>query len=102
MSFNLYFAGRGPNAVAKYKMDNNLNQLCSQLLERSTIKEYIAKCNDIHKAKLFIDSGAYDKSVNYMNDLFKQTRDSIDKITINKEYKDLFLGFINFLEIRNK
>lgn len=57
--FNLYFAGRGPSKVANYKMENNLNQLFSQLNERSSIKEYLAKVNDISKAKLFIDSGAW-------------------------------------------
>ena len=57
--FNLYFAGRGPSKVANYKMENNLNQLFSQLNERSSIKEYLSKVNDISKAKLFIDSGAW-------------------------------------------
>lgn len=57
--FNLYFAGRGPAEVVKYKLENNTNQLFSQLNERSAIKEWINGANDIHKTKLFIDSGAW-------------------------------------------
>ena len=59
MAFDLYFAGTGPKKVINFKYEHNTNQLFSQLNERSSIKNYINKVNDIHNAKLFIDSGAW-------------------------------------------
>ena len=98
--------GKDTNDISEYKMTILYYYAFTSKYKSDLLKLYGKKKLSVKEIntvrQIFIDSGAYDKSVNYMNDLFKQTRDSIDKLTINKEYKDLFLGFINFLEIRNK
>jgi geranylgeranyl pyrophosphate synthase len=59
--------------------------------------------SDIDKVRdIFNKSGAYEKSVSYMNELFKECINKLEKININKEYKDMLLGFVNFLELRDK
>ena len=53
--------------------------------------------------KIFIDSGAYNYSVNNMKDLFEKSRLELKKIDfIDEEYKNILLGFIYYLDFRTK
>ena len=98
--------GKDTNDISEYKMTILYYYAFKSKYKSDLLKLYGKKklsAKEIDKVRqIFIDSGAYDKSTNYMNDLFKQTRDNIDKLNVTKEYKDLFSGFIDFLEIRNK
>lgn len=58
MSFDLYFAGNGSDLVLAYKLNNNINQLFSQLNERKSIENWISNVSH-NSGKLFIDSGAW-------------------------------------------
>lgn len=79
--FHLYFAGsQNPDAERKLQ-DLNVDRLCSQLLDRPIINQWIdARKRGAAKGNLFIDSGAYsahtrgkeidvDAYIKYVNDL---------------------------------
>lgn len=51
---------------------------------------------------IFIKSNAYDKSVDLMNSLFKESKEKINNIKMDKEFRDILFGFISYLEIREK
>ena len=51
---------------------------------------------------LFIKSGALEYANNKMNNLFYETNHSIKMLNINDNIKHILLGFIKFLEIREK
>ena len=57
MSFDLYFAGAKNKVADKYLIEHGANRLCSQLLDRRNIQDWI-NCKS-NTSKLFIDSGAY-------------------------------------------
>lgn len=57
MSFDLYFAGAKNVSADTYMLTRGANRLCSQLLDRNNIKNWID--NKKPSSKLFIDSGAY-------------------------------------------
>lgn len=57
MSFDLYFAGAKNRVADKYLLENGANRLCSQLLDKRNISDWINNKSDV--SKLFIDSGAY-------------------------------------------
>lgn len=55
--FDLYFAGAKNKVADKYLLENDANRLCSQLLDRRNISDWINNKSNV--SKLFIDSGAY-------------------------------------------
>ena len=55
--FDLYFAGAKNKVADKYLLENSANRLCSQLLDRRNISDWINNKSNV--SKLFIDSGAY-------------------------------------------
>jgi len=76
--FDLYFAGAKNIWADNYLLENGANRLCSQLIDRRNIVDWICKKND--SSKLFIDSGAYtaytknvkinvDDYINYINSI---------------------------------
>ena len=98
--------GKDSNDISEYKMTILYYYAVNSEYKKDLLKLYgkdklsnkeIETVRDIFKK-----SGAYDKSVEYMNSLFKECTDRIEKINISKEYKDILYGFVNFLEIRNK
>ena len=77
-------------------------------------KEYLPKLNkyygkskltdkDINTVKqIFIDSHALEYANSVMNRLFNESIEEIEKLEINENYKNIMLGFINYLKIRTK
>lgn len=55
--FDLYFAGAKNTIADEYLLKKGAHRLCSQLIDRKNIRDWIARKSDI--SKLFIDSGAY-------------------------------------------
>ena len=98
--------GKDSNDISEYKMTILYYYAINSEYKKDLLKLYGKnKLNneEIEEVRdIFKKSGAYDKSVEYMNKLFKECKDRIEKININKEYKDIIYGFIDFLEIRNK
>ena len=52
--------------------------------------------------EIFKESGSYDKSVILMNNLFLDAKEALLKIKMNKEYRNVLLGFVSYLEERKK
>jgi len=97
--------GKDTNDITEYKMTILYYYAFRSKYKRELLKYYGKKLSksDLDKVRnIFIESGAYDKSVEYMNSLFNETKTSVEKLNISKEYKDLLFGFINYLELRNK
>lgn len=78
--FDLYFAGAKNKVADKYLLENDANRLCSQLLDKRNISDWINNKSDV--SKLFIDSGAYsaytkgtelsvDSYITYLNSISK-------------------------------
>ena len=80
MAFDLYFAGAKNKVADKYLLEQGANRLCSQLLDRRNISDWIQFKMNV--SKLFIDSGAYsaytkgtvlsvDSYIEYLNSINK-------------------------------
>ena len=55
------------------------------------------------KGKLIIiESGSLEYAVTFMNKLFKESRNKIINLNISEYVKNILLGFITYLEIREK
>ena len=52
--------------------------------------------------KLFIESGSLEYGTHLMNELFLKSKQNIEKLNIKNNIKNILLGFIKFLEIRDK
>lgn len=52
--------------------------------------------------KIFIDSGALEYADKMMDSLFKKSEEEIKKLNMKNEYKNILLGFITYLKIRQK
>lgn len=65
--------------------------------------KYYGKKNKVKEVQqLFIESGSLEYSTNKMNYLFNKTKESINNLNIKQNIKNILLGFITFLEIREK
>ncbi len=98
--------GKDSNDISEYKMTILYYYAMKSNYKKELLKYYgknKLSDSDIDKVRdIFNKSGAYEKSVSYMNELFKECINKLEKININKEYKDMLLGFVNFLELRDK
>lgn len=74
-----------------------LNKLLQYYGKKNIDKEDASKVQNI-----FIESGALEYATNKMNELFLQTKTSISNISINTEVKNILLGLITYLELREK
>lgn len=70
-----------------------LSELLKYYGEKDTTKEV---------QKIFIESGALEYANEKMNTLFNKTKEQINNLNIKKDIKNILLGFITFLEIREK
>ncbi len=67
------------------------------------LNKYYGHKNKLNKVKeLFIKSGALDYANNKMNSLFYEVNHNIKMLNIKEDIKHILLGFITFLEIREK
>ena len=66
------------------------------------LKYYGYKNKTKEVQELFIKSGALEYATNKMNSLFYETTNNIKLLNIKEEIKHILLGFIKFLEIREK
>ncbi len=98
--------GKDTNDISEYKMT-----ILYYYAYRSEYKDELLKIygkkkitdKDLETVRdIFNKSGSYDKSYRFMNKLFNESKEKINKLNISKEYKDMLYGFINYLEIRNK
>ena len=65
--------------------------------------KYYGKKNKVKEVQqLFIESGSLEYASNKMNYLFNKTKESINNLNIKQDIKNILLGFITFLEIREK
>ena len=65
--------------------------------------KYYGKKNKTKEIQdLFIKSGALEYATNKMNSLFCETTHNIKMLNIKEDIKNILLGFIKFLEIREK
>ncbi len=65
--------------------------------------KYYGKKNKTKEIQdLFIKSGALEYATNKMNSLFYETTHNIKMLNIKEDIKNILLGFIKFLEIREK
>ena len=98
--------GKDSNDISEYKMTILYYYAYNSEYKKDLLKIYGKEKltnSDIEKVRdIFNKSGAYQKSYDYMNSLFKEYNDKLNKINISKEYKDMLHGFADFLEIRNK
>ncbi len=97
--------GKDTNDITEYKMTILYYYAFRSKYKNELLKYYGKKLSsrDLVKVReIFDKSGAYEKSVEFMNSLFKESKENVSKLSINKDYKDLIYGLINFLEIRNK
>ena len=62
-----------------------------------TDEDSILKVQDILKK-----SGSLDNAINNMNSLFEESTIKINRLNIKQEVKNILLGFIKYLELRNK
>ena len=59
--------------------------------------------NDIKKVqKIIIDSGSLDYANNKLDELFFKTKEQVKFLNINEYVKNILLGFITYLELREK
>lgn len=80
---------------------NNKSEYLNELLKYYG-KEDIDD-NDINKVRdIFKESGAYDYSINLMNNLYDEGLDLINKMNITNEDKDILKGFVMYLKERKK
>ena len=61
-NFDLYFAGWYNDDIMKIIIDNNFNQLLSNINDRDKIEKFIEAKKNGWKGKLLIDSGAFRSS----------------------------------------
>ena len=66
------------------------------------LKYYGKKNKTKEIQQLFIESGSLEYSSNKMNYLFNKTKENINNLNIRQDIKNILLGFITFLEIREK
>ena len=67
------------------------------------LNKYYGHKNKLNQVKdLFINSGSLDYANNKMNSLFYNVNQNIRKLNIKEDAKHILLGFVTFLEIRNK
>ncbi len=66
------------------------------------LKYYGKKNKTKEIQQLFIESGSLEYASNKMNYLFNKTKESINNLNIKQNIKNILLGFITFLEIREK
>ena len=66
------------------------------------LKYYGKKNKTKEIQQLFIESGSLEYSSNKMNYLFNKAKENINNLNIRQDIKNILLGFITFLEIREK
>lgn len=80
------------------KQDKYKKELLKYYGKEDVTEEEINRVREIFK-----ESGAYDYSYNYMNDLYNESISILDNIKwINSENKQLLRGFVEYLRKRNK
>ena len=98
--------GKDSNDISEFKMTILYYYAYNSEYKKDLLKIYgkdKLTNSDIEKVRdIFNKSGAYQKSYDYMNSLFKEYIEKLNKINISKDYKDMLYGFADFLEIRNK
>ena len=98
--------GKDSNDISEYKMTILYYYAIKSEYKKELLKYYgknTLSSSEIEKVReIFKKSGAYEKSTDYMNELFKESIAKLEKINISKENKDILLGFVNYLELRNK
>lgn len=103
------YIGKSTNSdISEFKQTILYSYVFNQKLEYlSELNKYYGKNNlkeeEIERVKeIFIASGALEYANTVMNKLFDKSVMKIKNININEEYKDIILGFINYLRIRQK
>ena len=66
------------------------------------LKYYGKKNKTKEIQQLFVESGSLEYSSDKMNYLFNKTKENINNLNIKQDIKNILLGFITFLEIREK
>jgi 4-hydroxy-3-methylbut-2-enyl diphosphate reductase len=66
------------------------------------LKYYGHKNKQKEVQKIFIDSGSLNYAPHKMNELFHNSKERIKELIIKENIKNILLGFITFLEIREK
>ncbi len=66
------------------------------------LKYYGHKNKQKEVQKIFIDSGSLNYATHKMNELFHNSKERIKELIIKENIKNILLGFITFLEIREK
>ena len=65
-------------------------------------KEHITEEDAKEVQNIIIKSSSLDYATNLMNKLFKESKEKINNLEINTYVKNILLGFITYLEIREK
>ena len=65
-------------------------------------KENITESDAIKVQEIIINSKSLEYATNLMNNLFKETKEKITNLEIQEHIKNILLGFITYLEIREK
>lgn len=87
-NFDLYFAGWYNEDIMKIIIDNNFNQLLSNINDRDKIEKFIEAKKNGWKGKLLIDSGAF--SI-HRSGKEVPLEDYINYLNKNHEYFDLYV-----------
>ncbi len=106
---NAKYIGKSTNSdISEFKQTimysyiHNHNQKFLTTLNKYYGKKNITKV-EIEKVKqIFIESKALEYAQNMMNQLFDDSIKTIENLTIDDKYKNILLGFIHYLKIRQK
>ena len=80
--------------IKKSHMEDTVSAIVKQ--------ENISKEDAKEVQNIIIESGSLDYAVTLMNKLFKESRNRIINLNISEYVKNILLGFITYLEIREK
>lgn len=98
--------GKDSNDISEFKqtilyayVKDNKKEYLDELLNYYGKKELTTK--DIEAVRhIMTESNAKEYAINKMQELFKKSKQQINKSTIDKKLKDILLGFITYLELR--
>jgi geranylgeranyl diphosphate synthase type I len=99
--------GKDSSDISEYKQTLLYYYTVKQDKYRGELLKYYGKLNleknDIDSVrKIFDDSGAKSFAIEMMNTLFNKARRDVLKLDISDRYKKILLGFILYLEYRDK